>query len=96
MSLQPITHPDEQAVLDDLTKLAIALTERGYQAQVYTPPGKLPFLYARNPRVTALSERIFAQADNFFWPWADPIAARDQVTEAATTVARVLATSTGD
>ncbi|HEY2578451.1 MAG TPA: hypothetical protein VGI74_19285 [Streptosporangiaceae bacterium] len=52
-------------------------------------------MYAHNPQVTALSERIFAQADSFFWPWAEPIASRDEVTAAATIVARVLAT-TGD
>lgn len=100
MSLQPnpgtITRPDDQAVLDDLDKLAAALTERGYLAQVCTPAGRLPFLHARNSQVSALSERIFAQADNFFWPWAEPIAARDQVTEAAATIARVLASATSE
>ena len=99
MSLQPdhdtITRPDEEAILDDLGKLAAALTERGYVAQVRTPAGRLPHVYAHNPQVTALSERIFAQADSFFWPWAEPIASRDEVTAAATIVARVLAT-TGD
>ena len=99
MSLQPdhdtITRRDEQSILEDLGKLAAALNERGYLARVQAPAGKLAHVYARNPQVAALSERIFAQADSFFWPWAEPIASRDQVTETATAVARVLATTTG-
>lgn len=84
------SRPHDKAVLDDLGKLAAALTERGYLAQVLTPADRRAFVHARNPEVAALSERIFAQADSFCWPWNDPIATRDQPATAAITVARVL------
>lgn len=37
-----------------------------------------------------MTERIYAQADSFFWPWGEPIAGRDQITTAADTITRVL------
>ena len=82
------------AEIDDLTKLAAELTARGLRAQVQESPGRLPCLHVTNPRATALSERVFAQADSYWWSWAERIAGCDEPATAAGILARVLRTIT--
>jgi hypothetical protein len=84
------TYTDELA---DLDTLAAALNTRGLQAALHTPAGKLPYLQVTNPHATALSERVFAQADSFWWPWAERIASCDDIAQIATILARVLRTT---
>lgn len=74
----------------DLQKLANELTARGYPADLRVPHDKLPYLDVRNPRASVLSERIYAQADAYWYSWAEKIAGCDQVAEAAAILARVL------
>jgi hypothetical protein len=81
--------PDGQA---DLERLAAELTQRGYQADLRTPEGRLAFLDVRNPTASALSERVYAQADSYWWSWAERIAGCAQVSTAADALARVLRT----
>jgi hypothetical protein len=84
------TYTDEQA---DLDKLAAELNARGLQSALHTPAGRLPYLQVTNPAATVLSEKVLAQADSFWWPWAERIAGCDDVAEAATILARVLRTT---
>jgi hypothetical protein len=74
----------------DLEKLGAALTAMGYQAQVRTPAGRLPYLDVRNPQASVLSEQVYVQGESYWWSWAERIAPRDHVTTAAGILARVL------
>jgi hypothetical protein len=80
----------------DLEKLAAELTARGYEAKLCTPAGRLPFLDVRNPAASALSERVYAQADSFWFSWAERIAGCDEPAAAAAILARVLRTAGRD
>ena len=79
----------------DLEKLAIALAALGYRALLRTPAGRLPFLDVSNPRAAVLTERVYAQADSFWWSWAERIAGCDEPATAAGILARVLRTVDG-
>ena len=78
-----------------LDTLAIELNSHGWTANIQTPPGRTPRLYARNPvpGATALSESIYAQPRTdgtwlYWWPWAEPIA--ETASAAAAIIVRVL------
>jgi hypothetical protein len=87
--------PDEQTGLADLDDLARELDRYGLKAELCTPPGKLPYLHVSNPQTSALTERVYAQADSFWFSWAERIAGCDELTAAATTLTRVLRTIAG-
>jgi hypothetical protein len=74
----------------DLEKLAAELAARGLQAQLRTPEGKLPYLDVVNPAVTFLTEKVYAQADAYWFGWAEKIADCDDVAQAADSLANVL------
>jgi hypothetical protein len=83
--------------LADLDKLAVELRARGLRADLRTPDGKLPYLDVTNSAVSVLTERVYAQADAYWYGWADKIADCADVAKAADSLARVLgADSTGD
>jgi hypothetical protein len=85
-----------EAELADLDKLAAELTARGLQAELRTPDGKLPYLDVTNPGISVLTERVYAQADAYWYGWAEKIADCDDVAKAADSLARVLGgSSTG-
>jgi hypothetical protein len=79
-----------------LERLAGELTERGYEARVRERTGRLPYLDVRNPRANVLAERVYAQAEAFWWSWAERISGCDEVTTAASILARVLRTVDGE
>jgi hypothetical protein len=81
------------AEIDDLEKLAAELGTRGLLADVRTPHDRLPYLDVRNPHASALTERVFAQADSYWFSWCERITGCDQTTEAADILARVLRTT---
>lgn len=81
------TQPEELA---DLERLGAELTARGYQTAIHTPHGRLSYLAIRNPRASVLTEEVYAQADAFWYSWAERIAGCDEVTTAAAILARVL------
>ena len=85
---------DTQAAADiaDLEALAAELAARGLQANLGTVQGCPPYLVVRNPRASVLTERVYAQAGSFWWPWAERIASCDEMTKAAAVLARVLRT----
>ena len=81
---------DTHAEQADLEALADELSTRGYKTVLVTGDGRLPCLDVLNPQAPALTERIYAQADSFWWPWAQVIASRDQPAAAAEAINRAL------
>jgi hypothetical protein len=84
---------DTQAEQQDLERLAAELGQHGLCAELCVPPGKLPYLHVSNPQASLLSERVYAQADSFWYSWAQRIAGCDDVAAAAATIGRVLRTT---
>ena len=79
-----------------LDKLAEELTNRGFEAWLMTPPGRVPSVYVTNPAARALEENVYADRGKdglfwFWWSWAERISIADDLDAAATTIARVLA-----
>jgi hypothetical protein len=73
-----------------LERLAAELATRGFQTMARASADGLPCLTVRNPRASALTEVVYADAGSFWWSWHEPIAGVDQVTTAAGILARVL------
>jgi hypothetical protein len=82
---------ETQAEKDDLEKLAAELSSHGLKTILTTRDGRLPHLDALNPQATALTGRIYASADRYWWSHTEPIALRDQPRAAAQAIARALA-----
>ena len=79
-----------------LDKLAEELTNRGLEAWLMAPPGRVPSVYITNPRARALEENVYANRGKaglvwYWWSWAERISMADDLDTAATTIARVLA-----
>ena len=89
-SVQP--NSDDQDAQHDLEKLAAELGPRGFKTVLTARDGRLPCLDVLNPAAPVLTERIYAQADSFWWPWAQVIASRDHPAAAADAIARALRT----
>jgi hypothetical protein len=84
--------------LEHLEKLGEELTRRGMQVRVVLPPGRVPSLYVVNPEARALEEHIYAGCGSdgvwwFWWSWAERIAATEDLDQAASRIARVLAST---
>lgn len=72
-------------------KLAEALAARCLAADMAIRPDGLPYLAVYAPEMPALTERVYPQADWFFWATtAERIAAADDVDTAADVIARRL------
>ena len=82
-----------QNTLTDLESLAAELTARGLQADLRTPGNTLPYLHVHNPAATALNENIYAQADAYWYSWAEKITSTSHPALAADTLTRVLRTT---
>ena len=92
---QPRTAPQPRLFLDRLEALATELGERGLRTRLVSPPGRVPRLHVVNPTVSRLAEDVFAGRSQdglwwFWWPWAERIAAGEEVTVAADLIAKVL------
>jgi hypothetical protein len=87
---------DPRAGIAALEKLAAQLSARGFEPRLLTPGGWRPSLVVRNPRAPMLSETVLAQAEWFWWPWADRIAPVADVSAAADRIAGVLAVIPGE
>jgi hypothetical protein len=79
----------------DLENLARALSAHGYRAALRTSSARPPFLHVVNPRATVLTERVQVGAGAFWFSWGERIATCDQVSTAASILARVLRTADG-
>jgi hypothetical protein len=78
-----------------LDKLAEELTNRGFEAWLMAPPGRVPSVYITNPGARALEENVYANQGKdglfwYWWSWAERISMADDLDTAATTIARVL------
>jgi hypothetical protein len=78
-----------------LDKLAEELTNRGLEAWLMAPPGRVPSVYITNPRARALEENVYVSQGKdglcwFWWSWAERIAPADDLDAAAEKIARVL------
>ena len=78
-----------------LDKLAEELSNRGLEAWLMAPPGRVPSVYITNPGARALEENVYAVCGKdgmwwFWWSWAERISMADDVDTAATVIARVL------
>jgi hypothetical protein len=79
-----------------LDKLADELTNRGFEAWLMAPPGRVPSVYVTNPAARALEENVYASQGKdglwwFWWSWAERISSSDDLDAAATAIVRVLA-----
>jgi hypothetical protein len=75
----------------DLEKLAAELGARGFETTI-TPDERLPYLTARNPDASALSEIILAHQGFYWWSWAERIGPVSDIAAVASRIAHVLAT----
>jgi hypothetical protein len=87
-----VNHASATVYLD---KLAEELTNRGLEAWLMAPPGRVPSVYITNPGARALEENVYAsQCEDglwrYWWSWAERIAVVDDLDEAATAISRVL------
>jgi hypothetical protein len=78
-----------------LDKLAEELTNRGLEAWVMAPPGRVPSVYVTNPGARALEENVYVDRCSdglwwFWWSWAERVSIADDLDSAATAVTRVL------
>ena len=78
-----------------LDKLAEELTNRGLQAWIMAPPGRVPSVYITNPAARALEESVYADRGKdglfwYWWSWAERISIADDLDAAATAITRVL------
>ena len=77
-----------------LDKLAEELTNRGLDAWLMAPPGRVPSVYITNPAARALEENVYADRGKdglwwFWWSWAERISIADDLDAAATTITHV-------
>jgi hypothetical protein len=82
---------DDDALCAALAQLEKDLVNRGYETALMAQVGMRPYLEVRHPQVPRLVERIVANANGFWWPWAERIATLDEVAHTAERVAQVLA-----
>jgi hypothetical protein len=78
-----------------LDKLAEELTNRGLEAWVMAPPGRVPSVYIINPGARALEENVYVDRCSdglwwFWWSWAERVSIADDLDSAATAITRVL------
>jgi len=78
-----------------LDKLAEELTNRGLEAWLMAPPGRVPSVYITNPGARALEENVYVNQGKdgiwwFWWSWAERISVADDIDAAASAISRVL------
>ena len=78
-----------------LDKLAEELTNRGLEAWLMDPPGRVPSVYITNPGARALEENVYADRGKdglwwFWWSWAERISMADDLDGSANAITRVL------
>ncbi|MGH3158816.1 MAG: ATP-binding protein [Streptosporangiaceae bacterium] len=88
---EPAWTEDEITELGMLAgELAVALAARGLGADIASRADRLPYLAVYAPDTPELTERVYPQADWWFWPTAERIAASDDVGTAADVIAQRL------
>jgi hypothetical protein len=81
------------ANLHRLERLAWVLAQRGLDASLVAPPGRVPRLEVTHPAGGAEDVYAWRCQDGtwwFWWPWAERIAAAAYLDDAAATIEQVL------
>lgn len=94
------SEPPQSASLGRLAGLAEELARYGLAARLRAAPGRAPSLHVVNPLAARLAENVYAGRARdgrwwFWWPWRERIARGEDVSGAATVIARVLAVRDG-
>lgn len=94
MRRDPDAPPLRIANMDRLENLAGCLARRGLRADVMAPPGRIPRLQAANP-ATGMAEEVYAWRCQdgawwYWWPWAERIAAGEDLAVAAERIMQAL------
>ena len=79
-----------------MEELAAGLQALGYEARLTAPQDGLPSLAVTSPHAAVPAERVMADANSFWWPWAERIADVSDVSTAADVIGRTLAAAPGD
>ena len=93
--LEPDAPPLRTANLERLESLAGALATRGLHVDVMSPPGRIPRLQVAGP-AAGQAEDIYAWRGQdgtwwYWWPWAERIAATEDLTAAVDRIEHALA-----
>lgn len=88
------THID--AAQTALTSLAQEVGKHGLQAELKSPHGSMAYLIVRNPRASALTEKVYANHGVYYYSWWERIADCGEAATAAAMLARVLRTVDGE
>ena len=92
LSVMANNEHEHEAAAAALGHLAGELTARGCEVRLSTPEGRRPSLTVRNPAAPMLTKYVVADAEWFWWSWADRIAEVTDIAAAARSVVRALAT----
>jgi hypothetical protein len=92
--------PLRTATLRHLEQLASLLTQRGLDASLVAPLGRVPRLQVGHPAATGAAGDIYAARCRdgnwwFWWSWAERIASDDDLDAAAATIEHALARPEG-
>jgi hypothetical protein len=82
--------PDTHTARADLEALGTELSNLGGKTILVTGDNRLPCLHVVNPQAPSMTRRIYAQADFFWWPPAQPIGPRTAIPATAQQIARAL------
>jgi hypothetical protein len=88
--------PLRAATLHRLEQLAALLTQRGLDASLVAPDGRVPRLAVAHPQPGGAAEDIYTARCRdgtwwFWWPWAERIATDADLTAAAAMIEQALA-----
>jgi hypothetical protein len=87
------------ANLHRLELLASELGQRGLEASIVAPPGRVPRLQVTHPAGAAEDVYVGRCQDStwwFWWPWAERIAAAADLDDASARIEQVLRRPSGD
>jgi hypothetical protein len=93
--LKPDVTPLRSATLHRLERLAGTLTQRGMDASLVDPDGRVPRLQVVHPVAGGTPEDVYVSPGQdgnwwFWWPWAERIAADGDLDSAAATIEQAL------
>jgi hypothetical protein len=93
--LEPDAPPLRTATLHRLERLSGILAERGLEASLVAPTGRVPRLQVVHPAAVGTAADVYVSRCRdgswwFWWPWAERIAAEADLHAAAATIEQAL------
>ncbi len=92
--------PLRAATVHRLERLAGVLTEHGLDASLVAPPGRVPRLEVVHPAAREAADVYAGRCQDgawwFWWPWAERIAAEEDLDAAAESIGHALARPAGE